>query len=574
MQEKIKFAMYLRKSTEGAERQAESIKSQLYELDTLAKKLNLTVVEIVKEEKTARIPYNRPQFTALLKRVEAGEINGLLVWETSRLSRNPIESGMIQQLLQDGKIQMIKSMTREFVPTDNALVFGVESAFSAQFSIDQRARAKRGYRNKIREGQLAGRAHEGYINLSDGKKTWTEKDPVRFNHVRKIFDMYLSGAYTVSEIMLWLEEINYRTMKRKLVGGTPLSRSSIYKILTNPRYYGMIPNPDHPDDPDMMFKATFPTMITRDEFERIQDMLGKNGRTRYVTKKHFELKGLMRCGECGCSVTAERKQKTLKSGAINYHTYYHCTHKRPCSQKGVVNELRLFESIDDLFKQFELPGNLYDWGLKAAEHIAKQEINLRSDVEKLHFESETALKAKMDSLLDHLTDGVITAEAYTKKTKDIKAELSKRRSEHQEALKRAKNWHEVVGKSLMRMKDARRDFKNSDYMSRKEIFDAIGYNGILIDQKFELTVYEWLKPILNNIDNLKAAYQKVITEQSDRSRTVNQTKKSSEDDLCLLWQESEFVNRTFFEDNIEVDIGEVRNIIDTYPDENPGEKQC
>lgn len=73
-------------------------------------------------------------------------------------------------------------------------------------------------------------------------------------------------------------------------------------------------------------------------------------------------------------------------------------------------------------------------------------------------------------------------------------------------------------------------------MSRKEILDAIGYNATLIDQKFELTVYSWLKPIHDNVDKLKSAYQKVITENNVSSRTVNQTKKTSEEDLLSLWQ--------------------------------------
>src|SRR5947209_8281015 len=66
------YVVYARKSTEGKEKQALSIQSQV---DRVRQAFpNLPIAEIITEEKTAFKPYVRVEFEALLQRIEAGEI--------------------------------------------------------------------------------------------------------------------------------------------------------------------------------------------------------------------------------------------------------------------------------------------------------------------------------------------------------------------------------------------------------------------------------------------------------------------------------------------------------------------
>ena len=535
MKDNLKYIMYLRKSTEGDDRQVQSIDSQKFDLDQMCKSLGLNIVEIVQEEKSAQKPFNRPIFTEMIKKIENGTYEALVVWESSRISRNPTESGMIQQLLQDGKLKRIRTMTRTFEPEDNAIIFSVDAAVSNQYSIELKRRAIRGYRAKVRNGQLSGRAPEGYINVNVNDVSWIEKDPVRFSMIRKVFDMYLSEAYTVSEIKKYLEEIGYKTIQRKKSGDKPLSRSAIYKILTNPRYYGKIPHPDFPNEADKMHDAKFPKMITRDEFERVQQLLGTKGRSRYVTRKDFELKGLLRCGECGGSVTAERKNKLLKDGSINFHTYYHCTHKKPCNQKA-IKEPELFESVESLLIIYELPTLLYEWGLDAIKKIAQQEVNQRIGNQYQQRDAISTLERKKKRLLELVTDSTITSDDYKSGISEVDRVLKALRIEEQEAINRSKNWYETVGNTLEMLHDATTDFKNGDRSIRKDILFAIGYNPILVDRKMQITPYEWLRPLETNLPSIKAELEKVITDNFDISQSVKSTKKDSEESLMSSWQ--------------------------------------
>lgn len=198
MSRSIPYAIYVRKSTEGEDRQVQSLDAQLFELQKIANKDDLKIVKIFHESKSAKKPFQRPEFAKLIKMIEEGRVKGLIVWEISRVSRNPAESGMIQQLLQDGKLQVIRTYNRTYTAEDNAVIFSVEASISNQFIIDLRKNVKRGIREKVRKGGLFGPGPQGYVNNRLDKTI--ELDPERAPLIRKMFDLYLTGNYTVPEL--------------------------------------------------------------------------------------------------------------------------------------------------------------------------------------------------------------------------------------------------------------------------------------------------------------------------------------------------------------------------------------
>src|SRR6266536_3128563 len=87
--ERHRFFIYARKSTESDDRQVRSIGDQLSELRELARKENLLVIDELTESQSAKIP-GRPVFNEMLARVERGEATGILAWHPDRLARNSI----------------------------------------------------------------------------------------------------------------------------------------------------------------------------------------------------------------------------------------------------------------------------------------------------------------------------------------------------------------------------------------------------------------------------------------------------------------------------------------------------
>lgn len=53
-------------------------------------------------------------------------------------------------------------------------------------------------------------------------------------------------------------------------------------------------------------------MITQEEYERVQILLGRKGKPR-IKRHNFAFTGLIRCGECGAMVTADEKNQIICS---------------------------------------------------------------------------------------------------------------------------------------------------------------------------------------------------------------------------------------------------------------------
>ena len=124
--EKLKHIIYARKSSEAEDRQVLSLESQIDELKRLAEKEGLEVVEELTEAKSAKEP-GRPVFNLMIEKIKKGDANAILAWKIDRLSRNPIDSGTLQWLLQQGIIKEIRIPERVYKPEDNALLWAVES---------------------------------------------------------------------------------------------------------------------------------------------------------------------------------------------------------------------------------------------------------------------------------------------------------------------------------------------------------------------------------------------------------------------------------------------------------------
>lgn len=81
-----KFFLCARKSTDVEDKQILSIETQITELRTYAKQENLYITGVFIEKQSAKIP-GRPIFNEMLKRIENGEVAGILEWRPNRLGR-------------------------------------------------------------------------------------------------------------------------------------------------------------------------------------------------------------------------------------------------------------------------------------------------------------------------------------------------------------------------------------------------------------------------------------------------------------------------------------------------------
>src|SRR3989344_47410 len=228
-----KFFIYARKSTDTEDRQVRSIDDQLAELRELAKKENLEGIDTLVEKQTAKIP-GRPIFNEMISRIEAGEASGILCWHPDRLARNSIDGGRLIYLVDTGIITALKFCVFWFDPTPQGK-FMLSIAFSqSKYYIDNLSEnIKRGHRNKLKNGLWPQKAPLGYLNEKDTKKIIF--DPNKANLIKKSFELYATGTYTLSSLRKVINDLG-------LIGpkGKTLWSSNYQYFLKNPFYHGLI----------------------------------------------------------------------------------------------------------------------------------------------------------------------------------------------------------------------------------------------------------------------------------------------------------------------------------------------
>lgn len=372
-----RYFAYCRKSTEDEDHQVLSIESQRKELARFAERENLRVIETQEEAKSAKSP-GRPVFDELLRRIERGEADGILAWHPDRLARNALDGGRIIHLLDMGKLESLKFPTYTFENTSQgkfmlAIMFG-QSKYYVDSLIEN---IRRGNRARRERGWMTSRAPMGYLN---GRSSTGEKiivpDPLRFPILQKLWKLFLSGGYSVPELRrIANNEMGLRTMKRRRSGGNPLSVSGIYRVLSNPCYTGQIVHEGR------TYPGRHQPMVSLAEFERVQTLLGRRNRARGKTHT-FAYTGLVRCGSCGGSITAEHKTNRFGS----QYVYYHCTHKKAgklCNEKCVEGK-QLEKQIVMFLRSIALDRSEIDKALATIEEARKDhgaETNIRGALE-------------------------------------------------------------------------------------------------------------------------------------------------------------------------------------------------
>jgi site-specific DNA recombinase len=479
--EKLRYFIYARKSSESEDRQMASIDSQIDELKKLAKESDLNVVRIFSESKSAKAP-GREVFADMIQRIKKGEADGIICWKLNRLARNPIDGGEVSWMLQQSIVKHIFTYGRSYYSTDNVIVMAVELGMANQFVRDLSVDAKRGLRSKAERGWYPSFSTLGYIHNPLKKKGDKEinKDGERFNLVRKMFDLMLSGSYSTPKI--W--EIATKEWGLRNKQGGKIAKSTVYRILTDPFYYGEF---EYPKGTGNWYVGKHEPMITKDEYDRIQELLGTDGRPRPKTHA-FAFTGMIRCGECGCLITAEDKVKRQKNGNVHNYTYYHCTKKKEvsCSQK-TIRDSKLEEQIAEELLTITIPPEFREWALQAIQEENRREFTDKKSLIESQQKAYNACMEEFDGLITMRAKDQIDDEAFLRRKTPLEQEKKRLKKLLEESDKAIDDWLEKAEVLFGFAETASWRFKTGQLQDKKEVLAYLGSNLLLTDRKLLIT---------------------------------------------------------------------------------------
>ena len=339
----LKYCLYARKSSESDERQAMSIDSQLAEMRSLAENEGLNVVRELQESHSAKDSGKRPLYNKMLAGIANGEYNAVLTWAPDRLSRNAGDLGAVVDLMDQHKLLHIRTYSQTFTNSPNEKFLLMILCSQAKLENDNKSiNVKRGIRAKCEMGWRPGTAPLGYINRSFGGVTDIIPDPDRAGIITEMFHKAAQG-WSGRKLKAWLDEQEISTRS-----GRPVPVSSILAMLINPFYYGEFQYPEGPGNP--WYKGAHKPLVSKKLWDEVQQSRGVN--KGVWGSKQFAFRGLISCGRCGATFTAQEKFKRIKDGSYNRYVYYSCTKRiDPNCQERYINERDLCTLLQEFIKK-------------------------------------------------------------------------------------------------------------------------------------------------------------------------------------------------------------------------------
>jgi site-specific DNA recombinase len=506
--DKLRYVLYARKSSEEDDRQSLSIPAQVREAK--ARFPDIEVVTVLEESRSAFEP-GRPVFAQVMELLRKGDADGIVAWHPDRLSRNEIDAAQITYAIRRGIIKDLKFGSYFFNNSADGIMMlqnmmSQSQYYSAKLSVD----VKRGNEQQRKNGWLTYRALPGYLNArnpSNPDQGIIVVDEERYPLVRKMWDLLLTGGYSVPMInKIANEQWGYLSPIRRKTGGTPMARNTLYKLFTNIRYTGLIPIPGKPGDFE---KSTFPAMISMEEYDKAQLILGKQGKPRQSVTKEFEYRGFIFCKECGCKITAQDKYKKLKNGKVLHYVYYHCTHKRPCGNRKTVEEKKIAAQLRAILDRYTIHPLFEEWALEAMKDMNGAEAKEREAIEDTQFKNLQQLRRQYDKLVDMASKELIQDDKFQEKSKMLLSQIKDVETNVADTTGRAAGWRNAMYKTIDVIAHGRENFENGGFIAKRDVLLALGTYPTLDNGVIELTPFEWLVPIEQGLQELNAAIEKV-----------------------------------------------------------------
>lgn len=526
-----KGIFYKRKSSDSEDKQILSLDSQDRVIRETIPNFNaLDISANLSESMSAKAP-GRPKFNQMCEKLESGQAQYIICWQLNRLARNPVDGGRIIWLVQNFGIKII-TPSKTYDANDILLMY-VEFAMSNQFINDLKKSSARGVEDKLRAGHAPVLAPLGYLNDVTKKQGLRDIliDPKRFDLVRKMWDLLLTGHYSPQRI--WFIATNEWGLRHR--DGKPFSRSKIYELFTNIFFTGQFMYQDQ------VYQGVHQPMISLDEYDRAQKILGKKGKPRMLGHQ-FSFTKLIKC-VCGSGITAhERFRKVCPECHYKYNAqkndicpkckavapentwykcYYHCSKKynQDCTQPYVDDEA-LLKQFDEILGKLTIPQDFINWTLQRLREQNQDEISNRHSINNHLQVSLNAVTRKLDNLLtkylsDENKDGGLISDAEYKQQKALyQADRKKLEEELQGVGLSQDNWLDTAEKVFNFAAHSTYWLEHGTLDERRTIAAAFGLNLTLENR---LLRYDLLNPfelIKEAADTLKEDAKKVSPQES------------------------------------------------------------
>lgn len=403
----MKCVIYARVSSKEQEREGFSIPAQLKLLRQYASDNSMLVAETFQDVETAK-QAGRSQFGKMLSFLKKNpDCRTVLVEKTDRLYRNIRDWVAIDELelelhfVKEGCILSKESRSNE------KFMHGIRVLMAKNYCDNLSEEVKKGLTEKAAQGKWPHRAPVGYAN---DKSTHTIKpDPEKAGLIRELFAKYATGDWSLEQLALIAEESGLFSRNSQAI-----NKAGIHRILKNRIYCGEF------EWKGKRYSGSHESIISKKLFDEVQQVLS-GGRTPTPSSNTFAFSGLVKCGICGCAMTAE-----IKKGK---YIYYHCTgYHGKCGNTYVRQEV-LDGLFGDALAQIRIGSDVVEDIKRALKDSKRDQTEHRQKSTKALKSRQSRLQSMIDNAYEDKLNGTITAELWSRKSAEWEDELVSVRQE-------------------------------------------------------------------------------------------------------------------------------------------------
>ncbi|WP_286230564.1 recombinase family protein [Neobacillus mesonae] len=389
----------------------------------------------------------RPQLQQLISDAKAKKFDVILAKELSRLARNGRLSYEIRDIAQQHKVHIITLDNAINTLDGNNQMFGIYAWLYEQESQRTSERVKAALKSRAQRGKFKGSNPPYGYTVNDGKLYISQNETPDI--VRRIFREYLTGK-GFDRIAKELYEEGVPT-PGQVAGKKSASHkwhgSTIRLILENPHYTGDLvqgrtttrsvinKNRDRVDSDNLIIvPGTHESIISKSDFEAVQQLMGSRKRTRPQAELHL-FTNTAYCADCGRGMHYKKNCRGYICGNYNKHGLKACGDHlvREADLKlAILNDLKNLASILD---NQEILQTLETKVIQQKKNSEKQIIALEKELDILKqkkkkslnlFIDEKISKADYDEFVSDMND---TMKSLSSKIEQLKLSLEAKNDE-------------------------------------------------------------------------------------------------------------------------------------------------
>lgn len=409
----MKVAIYIRKSREDRDEYKEDT---LLRHERLLKEycdkydLRYNEKSIYREIVSGDSINNRPQMQQLLKDVENGLYDGVVVVELQRLSRgNGIDQEIIKETFRkSGTIIYTLNKAYDLSSGDELDEDMLElSLFLSRQELKAiKRRMIRGKKQAQKEGYYTGATIPfGYNKEKQNKGYVLVPNEEEASIVKMMYNKYAYEGVNIAELVDYLNNNGIRTRK-----GLLWSQVLLRRLMKNKIYLGFINSTTN--GVTTQFKGKHLPLIDEDTYNMVIERFNSNTpKVKNNNTLKNPLATFLRCSECG-------KVMNLKNRSKNRPPMLDCQNKH-CNNIGAIFhfvEKKLIDDLENKLKDFNyFIENTADETRKIKEEKEREKAFIKSNIEKK--------KAMIDRCCEMLEEGIYSKDRYLERVQAIEDDL-------------------------------------------------------------------------------------------------------------------------------------------------------